>query len=207
MAHPPRLREVSRGARSHRLGSASFRRKKRTTFRRRNAPSSMRSKRRSLAEDLSDAVELPGVPLAQQPDVPANLREALAKYGAAPSGLNTALEQAARRRGPALRSRQRRPPRALAGLPFSRSPIPSSSTTRRSRRSVRSARSRTRSRPTSRLDENQAKEDLLERLDRLTVLLVRALDPHSTEPAPAVPAAAIAPANALAGLFRYPLRL
>src|SRR6185503_13706678 len=46
-----------------------------------------------LGEDLIDAVELPGVPLAQQPEVPANLREALAKFGAAPAGLNTALEQ------------------------------------------------------------------------------------------------------------------
>ena len=50
-------------------------------------------------------------------------------------------------------------------------------------------------------DKNQPLPDLMERLDRLAVLIVRALDPHDTEPAPAVPAAAIAPANALQGFF------
>jgi hypothetical protein len=50
-------------------------------------------------------------------------------------------------------------------------------------------------------DKNQLLPNLSGRLDRLAVLMVRALDPHDTEPAPAVPAAAIAPANALQGFF------
>lgn len=154
----------------------------------------------ALDEDLGDAVQLPGVPAAQQPDVPANLREALAKYGAAPAGLNTALEQQLegvdQPYDRAKADRRALWPDFLFPLAdpefFNDAPVPPLG-------------------PISPLsdeeqadleaDTNQAKEDLLDRLDRLTVLLVRALDPHSTESAPAVPAAAIAPANALQGIF------
>lgn len=153
-----------------------------------------------LGENLSDAVELPGVAPAQQPDIPANLREALAKYGAAPAGLNTNLEQQLegvdQPYDRANADRRALWPGFLFPLAdpefFNDAPVPPLG-------------------PITPLspqeqadlvaDANPPKEELLERLDRLTVLVVRALDPHSAEPAPAVPAAAIAPANALQGIF------
>lgn len=153
-----------------------------------------------LGGDLAGAVELPGVSAAQQPDVPGNLREALAKYGAAPAGLNTDLERELegvdQPYDRANADRRALWPDFLFPLAdpefFNGAPVPPLG-------------------PISNLspeeqadleaDKNLTKEELLERLDRLTVLLVRALDPHSTEPAPAVPAAAIAPANALQGIF------
>lgn len=53
------------------------------------------------------------------------------------------------------------------------------------------------------LDENPAAGDPLERVDRLAVLVLRALRDDQPEPAaePAVPAAAIQPANAFRGVF------
>jgi hypothetical protein len=153
-----------------------------------------------LGAGLIDAVELPGVPQSQQPDVPVNLREALARYGAAPAGLNTALEQQLELVDTpydrANAGRRLLWPNFLFPIAdpefFNDAPVPSlgpiSPLSAEEQADLVS-------------DANQAKEDLLERLDRLAVLLVRALDPHSTEPAPAVPAAAIAPANALQGIF------
>ncbi|HEV2842475.1 MAG TPA: hypothetical protein VGW39_14225 [Chthoniobacterales bacterium] len=153
-----------------------------------------------IGEDLIEAVQLPGVSLWEQPAVPANLRQALAKYGSAPSGLNTALEQTLENVDQpydrANADRRALWPDFLFPLAdpefFNDAPVPPLDPI-----DPLSAEEEA----DLQADVNQAKEDLLERLDRLTVLLVRALDPHGTEPAPAVPIAAIAPANALTGRF------
>jgi len=134
-------------------------------------------------------------------DVAASLREALAKFGSAPEGLNTNLEQQledldipydryadSRASWPDFLFPLADPDRPdLAPLP----PL----TTLGSLTSEEEGELT--------LDEDPAADDPLERLDELAVLVLRALRDDDTEPSPqpAVPTAAIAPADALIGWF------
>jgi hypothetical protein len=133
--------------------------------------------------------------------VTSSLRSALAMYGTKPEGINAAFEQQL----DAVEQpydRQKSDSRALwptflfpladpdlpddAPLP----PTPSTPLDASEREELT-------------LDENPLPDDPLERLDKLAVLVVRALrdDPTQAAPEPAVPAAAIPPANPLDGWF------
>jgi hypothetical protein len=153
----------------------------------------------TLSDDLIDAVSLrdaDGDLLDPQPDFPGNLREALAKYGA--SEIAEQLEDVGKPYDRAIAERRELYPNFLFPLAdpelFDDAPVPPLPPVPPPLSEDEKADLDT--------DPNQPPPpDLLQRLDRLTVLMVRALDPHSTEPAPAVPVAAIAPANSLQGIF------
>jgi hypothetical protein len=141
-----------------------------------------------------------GATLYELSSVPASLREALAQFRSGSEGLNTTLEQQLERIDqPYARtdaaSRGRWPaflfPLVDPGDPAD-VPLPPVSAV------VTLDAEETRE-----LTFDRAAEDPLQRLDRLTVLILRALrdDRATPAPEPAVPAAAIAPANALEGWF------
>lgn len=143
-------------------------------------------------------------------NVPASLREALAKFGAGTDGLNTALEQqlervdanyaradaAARASWPGFLFPLADPdPDPLAGTDSpGDAPMPPA---------IALSTLNAEEQGELALDDNPAANDPLERLDKLTVLVLRALrdDDPNPAPEPAVPIAAIAPANALEGWF------
>jgi hypothetical protein len=135
-------------------------------------------------------------------DVPSSLREALAKFGSAPDNLTAELEQQldgidqpydrhaadSRALWPDFLFPLADPDRPTdAPLP----PVTALATLTTEEQGELS------------LDENPVVNDPLERLDKLAVLIVRALREDDPQPAPqpAVPTAAIAPANALEGWF------
>ena len=158
----------------------------------------------ALRETLRRDAELTptGSVLYPLADVPASLREALAKFGTSPDGLNTALERQLESVDLSY-NRSSADSRALwPGFLFpladpnspNDAPLPpvASLATLSSEEQSELA-----------LDDNPVANDPLERLDKLTVLVLRALRDDNPEPAPepAVPIAAIAPANGLEGWF------
>lgn len=135
-------------------------------------------------------------------DVPVSLRDALAKFGASPNGLNTALEQ---RLESVDRSYNRYSADSRALWPGFLFPLadPDAPNEAPLPPVVAFAALSSEEHGEFSLDDNPAANDPLERLDKLTVLVLRALRDDDAEPAPApaVPIAAIAPANALEGWF------
>ena len=134
-------------------------------------------------------------------NVPSSLREALARFGAAPDGLNPTLERqlegvdqpyssdlaASRAAWPGFLF-----PLADPSLP-DEAPLPPT---------IAFAALNTEEASELTLD-NKTPDDPLERLDQLTVLILRALRDDAAVPAPepAIPIAAIAPANGIEGWF------
>jgi hypothetical protein len=153
-----------------------------------------------LARDSEVAAT--GNRLYQDADVLATLREALALFGTAPEALNDSLEAALDRvevsyeRGdansrslwPGFLFPLADPDATVIGVltPF----LPLAGTTPEEDADLL-------------LDENPTPGDPAEKIDRFAVLLLRALRDDEPDPAPqpAVPAAAIAPANAVEGWF------
>jgi hypothetical protein len=142
-----------------------------------------------------------GAVLYASGDVAQSLRQALAQFGAAPDALDSTLERQLDALDVAYdrhdaNSRAAWPrflfPLADPDLPND-APLPS----------IAIANLTTDEQLELALDENPVAGDPLERLDTLAVLVVRALRDDATEPAPqpAVPTAAIQPANALEGWF------
>jgi hypothetical protein len=156
--------------------------------------------------ELSDT----GAELYPLGNVPVSLRDALAKFGAAPDGLNTALEQ---RLETVDRSYNRYSADSRALWPDFLFPLadpdaPNPDPTAPPKVAplppvVDLASLSSEEQSELSLDDNPAPDDPLERLDKLTVLVLRALRDDAAEPAPApaVPIAAIAPADALDGWF------
>jgi hypothetical protein len=158
----------------------------------------------TLRERLRRQAELSasGTELYSLSAVISSLREALARFGAAPGDINAELERRLESIDQAYdrhnaQSRALWPPFLFpladpdrpndAPLP----PVVSLSTLTTEERGELA------------LDEVPQTNDPLERLDKLTVLVLRALGDDEAEPAPqpAVPAAAVQPANALEGWF------
>jgi hypothetical protein len=143
-----------------------------------------------------------GTELYTLANVPASLREALARFGAGSEALNTALERQLEGADQAYSSdvaasRAAWPgflfPLADPGLPNDgpQPPVVSLAALSAEEQSELT------------LDTNPAVNDSLERLDKLTVLILRALrdDDPVPAPEPAIPIAAIAPADAIEGWF------
>jgi hypothetical protein len=143
-----------------------------------------------------------GTELYTLADVPESLREALAKFGAPPEGLNATLERqlegvdqpyssdlpASRAAWPGFLF-----PLADPNLPDD-APLPPA---------VSLATLSTEEQGELTLDNGPTVDDPLVRLDKLTVLILRALRDDTANPAPepAIPIAAIAPADAIDGWF------
>jgi len=135
-------------------------------------------------------------------NVPSSLRDALARFGAAPDGVDATLERQLENVDQPYSSdldtsRAAWPgflfPLADPGLPDD-GPLP---------KAVTFAALNAEEQSELTLDNNPAADDPLERLDALTVLILRALrDDHAVPaPEPAIPIAAIAPADAIEGWF------
>lgn len=135
-------------------------------------------------------------------NVPASLREALARYGTGTDGLNTGLEQSLERVDQAY---DRYTPQTRALWPAFLFPLadPDLPTDAPLPPIVPLATLTTEEQSELALDEDPQIDDSLERLDKLTVLVLRALRDDEAEPAPrpAVPSAAVQPANPLEGWF------
>ena len=143
-----------------------------------------------------------GTELYTLANVPGSLRQALAKFGAGTDGLNTTLERQLESvdspySSDVAASRAAWPgflfPLADPNLPND-APLPPV---------VSLASLSTEEQGELTLDNNPTVNDPLERLDKLTVLILRALRDDNTVPAPepAIPIAAIAPADAIEGWF------
>jgi hypothetical protein len=147
-------------------------------------------------------VSVTGTTLYTLANVPASLREALAKYGAAPEGLNTTLERQLESVDQPYSSEIAASRAAWPGFIFpladpnlpDEAPLPPA---------VSLAALSTEEQGELTLDNDPAPNDPLERLDKLTVLILRALRDDTVAPAPepAIPIAAIAPADAIEGWF------
>ncbi len=158
----------------------------------------------ALRETLRRDAELTatGAVLYALGDVPVSLREALAKCGASPDGLNTELE---RRLESVDRSYNRYSADSRAAWPGFLFPLADPNAPNDAPLPPVAALATLNPEEQSELtlDDNPVANDPLERLDKLTVLVLRALRDDNPDPAPepAVPIAAIAPANALEGWF------
>jgi hypothetical protein len=143
-----------------------------------------------------------GTVLYDLANVPSTLRQALARYGSGADGIDHALE----RRLESVDQDYQRSNAARRALwpdflfPLADPDVPTGApmlpTTSLGTLSVEESGEFA-------LDENPAANDPLERVDRLAVLVLRALRDDETAPVPepAVPSAAIQPANAFRGVF------